>query len=462
MKWKTLKGYYFQNFMDEIEEVRNQYMELIKTMQNTKKESLKKDFLNLRKAIEERITEIDGFLEDNFDKPFVLNFEKGKIKLRKILLITPSDKLNTSTMDKYFKNIDFDINTLKDNNEDDKGETPIYNIVPKEMNKFFNYLDKKEKEEKLNLKNEINNKSRNILNISKKKTSYTSFKSKEKIMLNNKSINQSLLNNTKNTNVKKNLSQSKRFHRNDSSTIKKINKNPISPKNSFFQPAREVLINSSNKNFFKVEKKKKNEIKSFSTNDDNNPISPIQRISKNFNDFQKEEDNDFFSNEEEDDAYLTNLIKKTTINKKKTFKFKYPFNEKSNYKTNKNENNNNNSLNNTNNFNYNDIDINSFKKPKKFSKSNIFDNKRLSFNPYEESNNSKSKKSSKIEDIFEYYVDEGSLNENEELDLSSSDLAISYIDDKEILIKLILNPKEYGLLLKERAYKAFTLSEHNN
>ena len=163
MKWKTLKGYYFQNFMDEIEEVRNQYMELIKTMQNTKKESLKKDFLNLRKAIEERITEIDAFLEDNFDKPFVLNFEKGKIKLRKILLITPSDKLNNSTMDKYFKNIDFDINTLKDNNEDNKGETPIYNIVPKEMNKFFNYLDKKEKEEKLNLKNEINNnKSRNI------------------------------------------------------------------------------------------------------------------------------------------------------------------------------------------------------------------------------------------------------------------------------------------------------------
>ena len=210
MKWKTLKGYYFQNFMDEIEEVRNQYMELIKTMQNTKKESLKKDFLNLRKAIEERITEIDGFLEDNFDKPFVLNFEKGKIKLRKILLITPSDKLNTSTMDKYFKNIDFDINTLKDNNEDDKGETPIYNIVPKEMNKFFNYLDKKEKEEKLNLKNEINNKNKNILNISKKKTSYTSFKSKEKIMLKNKSINQSLLNNTKNTNVKKKLSQSKK------------------------------------------------------------------------------------------------------------------------------------------------------------------------------------------------------------------------------------------------------------
>ena len=235
MKWKTLKGYYFQNFMDEIEEVRNQYMELIKTMQNTKKESLKKDFLNLRKAIEERITEIDGFLEDNFDKPFVLNFEKGKIKLRKILLITPSDKLNNSTMDKYFKNIDFDINTLKDNNEDDKGETPIYNIVPKEMNKFFNYLDKKEKEEKLNLKNEINNnKSRNISIISKKKTSYTSFKSKEKIMLNNKSINQSLLNNTKNTNVKKNLSQSKKFHRNDSSTIKKINKNPNTQKNSFF------------------------------------------------------------------------------------------------------------------------------------------------------------------------------------------------------------------------------------
>ena len=85
MKWKTLRGYYFQNFMDEIEQVRNEYMELIKNIQTTKKESFRKEFLNLRKSIEERIAEVDAFLEDNFDKPYVLNFEKGKIKLRKIL-----------------------------------------------------------------------------------------------------------------------------------------------------------------------------------------------------------------------------------------------------------------------------------------------------------------------------------------------------------------------------------------
>ena len=267
MKWKTLKGYYFQNFMDEIEQVRNEYMELIKNIQTTKKESYRKEFLNLRKSIEERIAEIDAFLEDNFDKPYVLNFEKGKIKLRKILLITPSDKLNTTTMDKYYKNIDINLNTLKDINDDKlKEETPIYNIVPKEMNKLFILLDKKEKEEKLNKSNEkLNNKSRNLnLNTSKKKTDYTSFKTfksfknKEKTINNLKNEKENNSNNSKKKVVDFNNENTthkiKSFRKQASimSTIKKVIQKPESPKNSFFQPAREAIVNKSNSNFFKV------------------------------------------------------------------------------------------------------------------------------------------------------------------------------------------------------------------
>ena len=34
MKWKTLKNYYFQLIMEEIEQVRNDYMELVQKIQH--------------------------------------------------------------------------------------------------------------------------------------------------------------------------------------------------------------------------------------------------------------------------------------------------------------------------------------------------------------------------------------------------------------------------------------------
>ena len=462
MKWKTLKGYYFQNFMDEIEQVRNEYMELIKNIQTTKKESYRKEFLNLRKSIEERIAEIDAFLEDNFDKPYVLNFEKGKIKLRKILLITPSDKLNTTTMDKYYKNIDINLNTLKDINDDKlKEETPIYNIVPKEMNKLFILLDKKEKEEKLNKSNEkLNNKSRNLnLNTSKKKTDYTSFKTfksfknKEKTINNLKNEKENNSNNSKKKVVDFNNENTthkiKSFRKQASimSTIKKVIQKPESPKNSFFQPAREAIVNTSNRNFFKVEKnkKKKEGISNFTIND-NNPVSPIQNKQELNNEFQKEE-NDFFSNEDEDDTYLSNLIKKTSINDKKSSKFYQSDKEK-----NKTENNNINLE--------KELNINSFKKSKKSLKQKEDNINRISFSPLGEENNSKILNLQK--ELSKYYEeDDSNTNENEIINFSSSSETVSYIDEKEIIIKLILNPKEYSLLLKERAYKVFTISDHN-
>jgi len=463
MKWKTLRGYYFQNFMDEIEQVRNEYMELIKNIQTTKKESFRKEFLNLRKSIEERIAEVDAFLEDNFDKPYVLNFEKGKIKLRKILLITPSDKLNSTTMDKYFKNIDIDLNTLKDIDDDEKykGETPIYNIVPKEMNKLFNLLDKKEKEEKDNKSNEkYKNKSRNLnFNLSKRKTDYTSFKTfksfknKEKTLNHSKNENENNNDNSKkkvmDNHKEKTTTKRKTFKKQDSiiSTIKKVIQKPESPKNSFFQPARDAIINTSNKNFFNVENKKikKEGISNFTIND-NNPVSPIQNKKEHNMEFQKEENN-FFSNEDEDDTYLSNLIKKTYINDRKSSKF---------YQIDKEKNSNNNNINLEKELNIN----NSFKKPKKSLKQNENDNKRISFSPFGEENNSKSLNFKK--DFYKYYAeDDSNTNENEIINFSSSSESVSYLDEKEIIIKLILNPKEYGLLLKERAYKTFTITENN-
>ena len=43
----------------------------------------------MKETIEKRIEEIELFYENNFDEPFVLNFEKGKLKLEKLLSNEP-------------------------------------------------------------------------------------------------------------------------------------------------------------------------------------------------------------------------------------------------------------------------------------------------------------------------------------------------------------------------------------
>lgn len=48
-----------------------------------------KEFFYLKETIEKRIEEIELFFENNFDEPFVLNFEKGKLKLEKLLTNEP-------------------------------------------------------------------------------------------------------------------------------------------------------------------------------------------------------------------------------------------------------------------------------------------------------------------------------------------------------------------------------------
>ena len=43
----------------------------------------------MRQSIQYRIQEIDKFFELNFDKPYVFNFENGRIKLKKLLMYEP-------------------------------------------------------------------------------------------------------------------------------------------------------------------------------------------------------------------------------------------------------------------------------------------------------------------------------------------------------------------------------------
>ena len=72
----------------------------------------------LRESINERIEELDKFFEDNFDQPFVFNFEKGRIRLKKLLMYEPG-LINQLDNGKGIKGLAFGLKPLKENTNAD-------------------------------------------------------------------------------------------------------------------------------------------------------------------------------------------------------------------------------------------------------------------------------------------------------------------------------------------------------
>ena len=137
MKWKELRGFYFPLCMEEISKVKTKYINLIQQIQKANHQKDIKSFLDLKKSIEQRIIEIDNFIEENFDKPYVLHFEKCKIKLKKLLQINPKEKLVKQNINKNFHDIDCLNRVLKKKQAKDKLEKkkklkdePKYNQLP--------------------------------------------------------------------------------------------------------------------------------------------------------------------------------------------------------------------------------------------------------------------------------------------------------------------------------------------
>ena len=137
MKWRELRGFYFPLCMEEISKVKTKYINLIQQIQKTNQEKDFKSFLELKKSIEQRIIDIDKFIEEKFDQPYVLHFEKCKIKLKKILQLNPKEKLSKQNINKNYHDIDCLNKVLKKQQEKDKLEQknkmkdePIYNKLP--------------------------------------------------------------------------------------------------------------------------------------------------------------------------------------------------------------------------------------------------------------------------------------------------------------------------------------------
>ena len=109
--------------------------------------------MDLREKIEDRIEEIENFYELNFDKPNSQYFEKGRMKLKKLLMYEPSNisemnvemnnnkvnmalvvnGTNKNTIESNYNN---DINTLN-NNINNNGEIS-FNILNKTIHKNMN------------------------------------------------------------------------------------------------------------------------------------------------------------------------------------------------------------------------------------------------------------------------------------------------------------------------------------
>ena len=137
MKWRELRGFYFPLCMEEISKVKTKYINLIQQIQKTNQEKDFKAFLELKKSIEQRIIDIDKFIEEKFDQPYVLHFEKCKIKLKKILQLNPKEKLSKQNINNNYHDIDCLNKVLKKQQEKDKLEQknkmkdePIYNKLP--------------------------------------------------------------------------------------------------------------------------------------------------------------------------------------------------------------------------------------------------------------------------------------------------------------------------------------------
>ena len=121
-------------------------------------------YLDLKDNIEDRIEEIENYYELNFDKPNSQYFEKGRMKLKKLLMFEPSTlkemyvggnnpkNLALIVNDNIKKTIESNNNIIMNNNENkediiDKTINNNYNITKIEKVKFIPLKEKKWKKQ---------------------------------------------------------------------------------------------------------------------------------------------------------------------------------------------------------------------------------------------------------------------------------------------------------------------------
>ena len=205
------------------------------------------EYLSLRESIRNRILEIDSFFELNFDKPYIYNFETGRIKLKKLLTYEPDTISEFNENKKYILAGYDDIPEEKDNeiSYEKKGiNGPItkrnyninYNIQEtsfsnnKNINNYNNRNNKiKTLNNSTNLKNKINNEKNNYAQNINNKNDKTNNNFISKTITQIRNLNQKELINNKSEDItERNEINDNQETNNDNENEDKENNNAIS------------------------------------------------------------------------------------------------------------------------------------------------------------------------------------------------------------------------------------------
>ena len=214
------------------------------------------EFNSLRDSIKKRIDDLDNFFEDNFDEEFIFYFERGRYKLKKLLMYEPNllDEIDNG------KNIKALIFGQKPNVSQ---STPdIFIDQDTEMTKFSNNY----------FMNKNNSKSYQIFsenNISKNNNNY------------NNKTNTNASNNTYKLQIKNNINRNRIKTSNNNTNSKSNNKNfPINTKSNL---SYNYYINDSKKNMIKNNIKSNNNIYNYNYNNSKNNNKNKINNNKNMN-----------------------------------------------------------------------------------------------------------------------------------------------------------------------------------
>ena len=123
-------------------------IDLIRELHSNQNQEKSEEFIELRHSIENRIEELEDFFEDNFDNEFIFYFERGRYKLKILLIYEPNllDEINNGKNMKEFifgqksqisqstpdiligQDTDADVTKFRNNNFMNKNNTKSYQI----------------------------------------------------------------------------------------------------------------------------------------------------------------------------------------------------------------------------------------------------------------------------------------------------------------------------------------------
>ena len=265
----------------------------------------------MRQSIQNRIQEIDKFFELNFDKPYVFNFENGRIKLKKLLMYEPeiiteiADNNNNNNNNKCVVfGIEEDLIKNEKDEIDNKGDN-IFMDKNKIMNNMYDNDISNEKKHKKRI-NEFKSK---ILNLTERKN-LNCFNKNVKVNNNNYNYNNDKIKNMNYRNNALNIpnipysAQSSNYNKTNKPAYHELNnKKYINSKNSNpdkIQFSKNKLNNNNKINSdYKNDNPNKNELKK--NNDKNSYLSKYINSKQNLKINNKSKLNNKISNEIDND-----------------------------------------------------------------------------------------------------------------------------------------------------------------